>query len=105
MTALVRFIAPSTTSGKNPISAIGGRSYSVADYSVVDVGGADAALLSANGWLQIAQVGPTAGRPLPGSDATAASHGCRYVDTDLSKLIVFDGRRNVWIDPVTGAVV
>jgi hypothetical protein len=105
----IRFIAPSLTSGKNPFTAVGGRVYSPAAYAVLDIDAVDAPLLQANGWLVIGPVGPTASRPLPGSRQSgvpvAASHGTRYIDTDLSKEIVFDDRRQVWIDPVTGATV
>ena len=57
----------------------------------------DNVIVQANGYTKLAYVGTTANRP------TTPVQNMLYIDTTLSKVIVFDGA--VWRDPVTGSSV
>jgi hypothetical protein len=116
MSLSIRMIAPSRTSGRNPITvrpanaATGDPGYTidVAAYAVVDVEPQFAGFLESNGWMKLGAVGTTAQRPLPGSPQAGATitaqHGTRYLDLDLSKIVTFDSRQGLWLD-YTGAAV
>ena len=69
---------------------------------VLDVPLGDALVLDANGWVLVnrAGSGPSAERP---ANPMVASIYARYFDTDLGKLVVWDGAN--WRDPGTGNVV
>ena len=80
-----------------------GRTYTAAPGTVVDVPINDAAILAANGWVPVAYSGHTADRPsgtLVLGDADSKLGG-KFLDIDINKLVVFDGR--TWRDPSTGA--
>jgi hypothetical protein len=95
MTAFVRLMPPG--SGKITTMTVNGRVYSCAVGATVDVIDFDAAVLTANGWIQVAPVGTTAQRPAkPGV-------GNFFHDTTLGKLIIFEGA--AWRDPATGSAV
>ena len=77
--------------------AVNGRVYSCAIGATLDVVDFDAAVLTANGWIQVAPVGTTAQRPAkPGIQTW-------YHDTTLARLVIFEGA--AWRDPATGSVV
>lgn len=90
----------------NPFTQ-GGLNYSCTAGSTIDVredggnveGGyyPHAQTLISNGWIPCSTsgVGPTSQRP------PSQSAGSTYIDTTLSKVIIFDGK--TWRDPVTGA--
>ena len=78
----------------------------------LDLGVSDAALLGANGWLNLMRSGTTAQRPT-GSGAFGGNAGslegayvgpgALYLDTTLGSVIVYDGQ--VWRNPATAAAV
>ncbi len=88
-----RFIPPAAASGLYPVNGLpalalpGGRSYSCAPGSHVDVEFGQA-LLNTNAWIDLGEVGPTSARPPCRNDDV----GHRYIDTDLGGVtIVWDG--------------
>jgi hypothetical protein len=110
MTYMIRCIPPANNSlGINPCPVPGGRQYSCAVGSTIDVPDHDAMALAANGW-QLSQgpkgicggVGTTAQRPSNTSNPPAIKN-MTYVDTTLGACIIFTGVN--WVNEVTGAVV
>ena len=81
-----------------------GRSYTSTPGHVLDVLESDAAVLTANNWLYVAQSGTSAQRPTSslGNGSTAAT-GARYFDTTVGALIMFDGK--TWRSLVDGSSV
>jgi hypothetical protein len=77
------------------------RTYTVPVTTFVDVPEVDAPALSGNAWVQLLPVGPSSARP----DSTQAlyPHLRAYIDTDINKVVIFDGR--AWRDPLTGSTV
>lgn len=98
----VRMAPPILGGGNNPIS-VNGRSYSVSIGSFVDMPDFDATVASGNGWLQLGIVGTTAQRPVPADSDFPVATKHPYLDTTLSKAIVWDRSNQVWRDPFTGA--
>jgi len=95
MTTTIRMMPAG--SGKVTTMSVNGRVYSCALGSTLDVVDFDAAILTANGWIQVAPVGSTAQRPAkPGV-------GNFFHDTTLGKLVIFEGA--TWRDPATGGAV
>jgi hypothetical protein len=74
-----------------------GRAYTCAANGFVDAPDGDAFILTANAWVQVAQVGSTAQR----TTNPARSH--KFLDTTLNKIVIFNGSN--WADPATGASV
>jgi hypothetical protein len=85
---------------------INGRIYSGAPGATYDIIDGDADVLGASGWTRICPSGPTSARPTTSQAVNSnyfAGVGTHFFDTNLSKLIVFDGA--TWRDPATGAAV
>jgi hypothetical protein len=80
------------------------RSYTVAGGSFADVQGdvnsGDAASLRSQGFIVVAQSGPTSARPV---FSAGQSPGFMYLDTTLGKIVVWDGA--AFRDPNTGSSV
>ena len=74
-----------------------GRSYAATPGATLDAPDFDAGVLTANGWIKVAEVGATAARP-----STPAS-GRQYFDSTLGVTVTFDGSK--WRDPATGNAV
>ena len=71
--------------------------------SYLDVPDLDAQWLAASGWTRFAISGPTTARPAMNAAVNppyVALPGLQFLDTTLSKSIVFDGA--TWRDPTTG---
>jgi hypothetical protein len=66
---------------------------------VVDVPINDAQYLGANGWINIANSGPTSARPV---DLLVGIKSA-FLDTTIGQLIIFDGQ--LWRSAVTGSAV
>jgi hypothetical protein len=83
---------------------VNGRRYSGTPGSAVDILDADARMLAANGWVQIAPSGPTSSRPTmnPSSAPYILGLGFEFYDTTISKLIFWDLQN--WRDPAGNAV-
>lgn len=78
-----------------------GRTYTAAAGTTQDVPDQDAAVMSANGWLDITgggQTGATSARPTTGLVA-----GLKYLDTTLGYVVIYDGA--TWRNPSSGASV
>jgi hypothetical protein len=92
--------------GTHSAQSANGRSYDPASAAYFDAPVQDAAVLSANGWTDIGPSGPTSARPPVGAptsgNPTTAVRGLFYVDTDLGKIIVYDGA--TWRDSAGTAV-
>ncbi len=101
---LTRRILPPVAAIKQTV-VTNGRTYTGTPGQTFDVPDYDAAVLTANGWIDIAPSGPTASRPAPNATTApyTAALGTRYFDTTIAALIVFDGL--TWRDPATGAAV
>lgn len=78
-------------------STVNGRVYSCAANGTITAPDFDAAILSANGWVEVAPVGTTAQRP-----ATPFPNQL-YHDTTLGYVIVWEGA--AWRNPNTGGAV
>ena len=62
-------------------------------------------MLNANGWLQVAKVGPTLARPVHNISVVGDTFkGLRFIDTTLGYEIVLD-TGGTWRNPVTNAAV
>jgi hypothetical protein len=96
----IRLLPP--TNAQQQTIVANGRSYSSTPGHVVDVLDFDATVLTANGWLRVAQSGTTAQRPTSsqGNGFVAAS-GTTFFDTTVGTLLIFDGA--AWRSPVDGA--
>ena len=80
---------------------INGRTYSGTPGTVQDIPDFDANVLQANGWIRVANSGPTSARPVANPPfPTAPNPGDKFFDTTLGILIAFDGA--TWRDPVSG---
>jgi hypothetical protein len=103
MTSL-RMLPP--TSVGQQILVVNGRTHSGAPGVAIDAVDFDAEVLSANGWTKVALSGPTTARPSPTlgvSPPYLATAGLQFLDTDIEKIVVFDGA--TWRDPITGDAV
>ena len=92
-----------TSNVAHQVRVINGRQYSGVAGQEFDIIDADAAILSANGWTWVAPSGPTTARPTGTLGVYQATHGFKFFDTTLNKLIVFAAA--AWRDPSTGAAV
>jgi hypothetical protein len=86
---------------------VNARKYSAAVGVAVTAPNFDSEKLQANGWIFVAQSGPTSTRPTPslnpiGPEGTEAGPGARYWDTTLSEIIFCDGQ--TWRNPAGTAV-
>ena len=101
-----RLIAPvaPAIAAMQPLTMPDGTRYAAAVAgTVLDVPDGHVSMLTAAGWVSIAQSGTTAQRPTrPGAALTEAG-ATRYFDVSLSLLIAFDGA--TWRNPATGAAV
>ena len=90
--------------GVNPITVnptsgnMGGRTYSCAVGSTIDVVDHDAQVLITNGWFNHGTVVTTANRPTAG-----ISKGTWLIDSTLGAVIIWDQAQ--WRNMLTGAVV
>lgn len=78
---------------------VNGRSYTSSVGGVMDVSDNDAAMLQANGWIELGPVGTTAQRP-----TGQLAKGQLYIDTTLTAVVRWDGI-NAWRNVITGALV
>ena len=94
---MTRVLPPNTT-GTDTIT-VNGRTYSAVAGGFLDVPDFDAAVMLANGWVRgaLGGSGTTSQRPVNPSINTI------YMDTSLSLLIVWDGKK--WRNKITGAAV
>ena len=90
-----RMILPSSATAR--IAVANGRSYQVTPGAIFDANERDIDALHSVGAQLLAAVGATAQRP------TDAHARMPYIDTDLGKVVMFDG--HTWRDPVTGVAV
>jgi hypothetical protein len=96
----VRLLPP--TNVQQQTLTVNGRTYSSTPGHVLDVLDFDAAVLSANGWLRVAQSGTTAQRPTSSQgNGSVAATGATYYDETVGALLIFDGA--AWRSPVDGA--
>lgn len=95
--SLIRLMAPGN--GRGPTSSHSGKQVSTTAGTFLDLpdNSADLNIYTANGWVKIGYVGTTANR------RENQPIGTKYVDTTLSKIVVFDGI--AWRDPVSGSAV
>jgi len=77
------------------------RSYQNVPGTIVSVPTYDVGKLLSSGWIRLPASGGTAARPPRG--AFDFVPGATFYDTDIAKLIVFDGV--TWRDPLSGAAV
>lgn len=102
-------LAPANRSSGTATGSVGGRPYSCAVGSTIDVIESDANALQAQGFVFLGPVGATANRPAYPPNANsdprfaALPVGTDFTDTTIGKCVVFNGQ--VWLDAVTGAVV
>jgi hypothetical protein len=82
---------------------VNGRTYTGAPGTVQDILDTDAMMLSANGWVDCGQSGPTGARPTSAVAAYPLVAGVQYVDTTLNAVIRYDG--SAWRNVLTGASV
>ena len=95
MTTIIRVMPAG--SGKFTTTTVNGRTYSCALGATIDVPDFDAAVLTANGWIQVAPVGTTSQRPVkPGI-------GNFFHDTTVGYLVIWEGA--AWRNPATGSAV
>ena len=81
---------------------VNGHTYSSTPGHVVDVLDFDATVLTANGWLRVAQSGTTAQRATSSQgNGFAAAPGTPFYDTTVGALLIYDG--SAWRSPVDGA--
>jgi hypothetical protein len=105
MATTLRVLAPSDVT-RAAVDTGYGRSYNGAPGTVLDVPLGDGLVLIANGWTYAnLESGPSSERPAHLTQALSEKTGRygRYFDTDLGKLIVWDGAN--WRDPANGNVV
>jgi hypothetical protein len=96
----IRLLPP--TNAQQQTIVANGRSYSSTPGHVVDVLDFDATVLTANGWLRVAQSGTTAQRPASSqANGFAAAPGTPFYDTTVGALLMYDG--SAWRSPVDGA--
>ena len=70
--------------------------------AVGDPGSGDATVLASQGFLPICMSGPTTSRPnFATTTVGVLQRNVLYLDTTISKVIVWDGAN--WRDPVTGS--
>jgi hypothetical protein len=101
-----RCFPPSTVppGASTTTTTVNGRTYSAAPGTTLDVVDVDARLLAANGWLSVAQVGPTSARPTHNNWVVGDMvKGMFFIDTTLGYAITWDGA--AWRNPVTNAAV
>jgi hypothetical protein len=82
--------------GKTTTTTVNGRTYTCALGATIDVPDFDAAVLTANHWVRVAEVGTTAQRP-----STPGLH-MQYLDTTIGALVTWDGV--AWRGPTGTAV-
>lgn len=90
-----RMITPANRAGR--MVEVSGRSYQLTPGQMLDVPQHHLEAVGSAGAELIGPVGTSADRP------AQPYRGGVYIDTDLNKMIVFDG--HAWRDPVTGAAV
>ena len=90
----VRLLPPN---GAAKSIVLNGRTITCAAGGTVDVPFADASVLSANGWIQVAGSGTTAQRPVN------PFNNQFYHDTTLNLTLVWEGA--AWRNPASGASV
>jgi len=97
-----RMIPSSAILGRT--TAANGRNYVAAAGAVVDAPIQDALVLGANGWVSVADSGPTSARPVRDGNGALLGPGYGvgrlYADTTIGLLICWTGAN--WADPVPG---
>jgi hypothetical protein len=79
----VRLLPPTNVQQQKII--VNGRPYAAAPGAVLDAPDFDTAMLCANGFTRVAEVGPTSARP------AKPFKGSHYVDTTVGAIIISDG--------------
>jgi hypothetical protein len=93
---LTRLLPPIAV--QQQIIVANGRTYSSTPGHVVDVLDFDATVLTANGWLRVAQSGTTAQRPTSSQgNGFSAAPGTPFYDMTVGALLIFDGA--AWRSP------
>ena len=82
---------------------VNGRLYTAAPGVALDIPSFDAAMLSANGWIDCGPSGTADQRPTGTLGQYNASGGSKFFDTALGITIISDGIS--WRNPATGGIV
>lgn len=82
---------------------VNGRTYSGTPGMVMDIPSFDAAMLMANGWIDVGPSGASTQRPTGTMGQYHSGAGFKFFDTTLGLTILSDGKD--WRDPATGNIV